>query len=699
MAATSLSVMPLISSIDNYKNHFSVVRPLIATVDFSQLKPETYDFFVNQVLQPVFSSVINLPIINPHRQITSENSQFFIKSLFMYFLLNQNRQITYPQSGQDGLLRDESANCVFTIVNINGEERFIKVVPYDFDKKKDCIIFDIANAIIFKHIIATDPTYSYFSDYTAEYLNSFLSYYTQTINHRGKKTYFWDYNRLYYCSSLPSLNINDKTISPYIPNDIITPTDTFNPLKQVFDRDTKPANNIHNRAFVYHSRAISNSISVRKLFKECQTNMARCEDMISNIGPFFYGFLLVAGVKYGFAHNDLHFGNLLFNLTTNRIILLDLGRSFFAHYVYGENNAFINSQVVYEITKLNLDKHSFYSSDCISLTNYRGLFYDTNNKLLFGYNQLEDFERINSLGKRIRYYPLCVFDIIAYGCNIYIYMLYFLYNKAGRDYNEPNFKGFREIFSDLFEIGDLENLLQSEQIFRFKFNYFIKNNSNPANPEPNSIENILKTYEEILTLYIFDKDSSQDYYTYRNVFKIILDALLLCALLYHSKNQTARNEQYLFPTFVTKLDINQKMDFIDDLNDIYGAYDTFDKYEHPLSFIFNNNPNISIYTHINEEDEEDLHIGGRPPFKSLSKSSRKRSHLKTKPKKQKKIDLQQLENTYQNYLDFYKFKKELEDDEELNLPVIKSSSSTLSKSGGAGFFKIKKQLKSYKKIK
>ena len=65
--------------------------------------------------------------------------------------------------------------------------------------------------------------------------------------------------------------------------------------------------------------------------------------------------------------------------------------------------------------------------------------------------------------------------------------------------------------------------------------------------------------------------------------------------------------------------------------------------------------------------------------------------------------MQQLENTYQNYLDFYKFKKELEydeNDEELNLPVIKSSSSslTLSKSGGgAGFFKIKKQLKSYKK--
>jgi len=69
----------------------------------------------------------------------------------------------------------------------------------------------------------------------------------------------------------------------------------------------------------------------------------------------FYDFLIKIGTKYGFIHNDLHFGNIFYNLDIRELILIDYGRSSFKYFM-DINNSEINNKSYHEFIKLGYEE-------------------------------------------------------------------------------------------------------------------------------------------------------------------------------------------------------------------------------------------------------------------------------------------------------------------------------------------------------
>ena len=336
----------------------------------------------------------------PHLRFCLNNT-FFQNSLLTQVLPFES----YTPDSDNGLLISNSVNCKFTIADIKfmkkaGTKRvFIKVVDYDkqkLPKRTDLLIYDIISAIILEVIIKLPQNRKY-RNFIPEYKGCFLSYTSGN----------WNYNELNYTNSLSPYNENNIKLdgSPY-----------------------------KNESIIMMTEAINNPTSLQIIFKEGFQNQT--DENIRRMGialgatTELYEFIKYIGMKYGFMHNDLHMGNILFNPDTNRLVLIDFGRASFKMLIDRIESS-VNNLGMNDFYKLSYDK--LFGN--VNIDYYVDLY---KNKQLYKHHI--------SIGTEGNYFGI-IYDLITYTMNIYVYYYYFIKNHA-----EPEFEEFNNNFSKIIQL-------------------------------------------------------------------------------------------------------------------------------------------------------------------------------------------------------------------------------------------------------
>jgi hypothetical protein len=394
------------------------------------------------------------------------NNTYFHKS---YMLLLLKNYINNYDNNNNKQLSNVSGNCNILITNIKNnnnedEKIFIKFVSVlsqiGNTIQTDLLLFDIITGIIFNYLFENDIHGILIKNHISIYKFNFLSY-TTSDN-------IWNYNE-----------IIDTTInnSPYNYNNIL--------------------NNISNyisEQYLYISEVIDEGLSIENAFRNYYINVNNDinKTIIKNIlnnSYEFYNFLIYIGINYGFIHNDLHLNNILFNKKTNKLVLIDYGRTTFGYYCIN-NNEYINNIVKTQISKLNYN---------IKADNYLNLYFK---------NKLYPFKIpfIRNV-KNNKYFGI-IYDLITYILNIYIKTIIYLW------YEENIF--FTQVFQPLFySIIKINNRDINDLI-----NY---------NISINTCEN-----EEVLYnnyIYVYNELNKIENQNLKNFYIHILDGLLYSGLL------------------------------------------------------------------------------------------------------------------------------------------------------------------------
>lgn len=354
----------------------------------------------------------------------SKDSDDYFHKTFLSLLLPFGRYTPLD----NGKLIGHSANCKFTIADVNNsinnqdERIFIKVVEDVTNRfvDKDHLIYDVIACIIFNKIFSknTDLKRKYEKN-ISEYRGCFCSYNLTRLYDK-----YWNYNEII------DYNNNDK--SPYYYKTIlgVKPSEGYN----IIYKD--PVLNI-----MY--KAINDPISVWDIFvKKIDDNslhlniFKKCYDL--------YEFIKEIGLNYGFMHNDLHFSNILYDQTTNELVLIDFGRSSFGKYIDNYDEDLIN-KIRVEYQKIHYDK---YFPININRTDY------LNSNLLekFLYTDQSFFKYAYSTKLGDKYFSV-ILDLITFSLNLYIRLIYYLI-KNHKDVYDSNFK---HQFEKLIEVNYLQD--------------------------------------------------------------------------------------------------------------------------------------------------------------------------------------------------------------------------------------------------
>lgn len=256
-------------------------------------------------------------------------NNFFFTSCFIYIFPwkfdNSYRAIN------NGLLYKNSANCKFTIANIESKNMFIKVVntvSSGSRRTPDYLIMDIMNCILLEILYEktkVDPqtalminkpdifTNYTLTDFVNKFETSFSSY--STPSH-------WDYNELMnnkyiydnFCQRIaPQLPITDytNTCHIYMTNAINGKPETLYTLYCTYKRDEQ---------IIYTILKYLNSLK------------------------HVYNYIYFMGFHFGFLHNDLHQGNLLFDTHIEKLTMIDYGRNYIG-YFYDNRNTYVDNCV------------------------------------------------------------------------------------------------------------------------------------------------------------------------------------------------------------------------------------------------------------------------------------------------------------------------------------------------------------------
>lgn len=260
-------------------------------------------------------------------RLINYTNDFFLKSFKIFFLRFSN--YTPDINFANGLLKANSVNCKFTIANIDSEPSFIKVV--DSYSSSDLILYDSVSGYIFNKIISSEL--STYKSCVVEYKHSFLSYYYNNI---------WNYS------------------------DLILYDDAHNSVEYRYNyNNIKNNESIYNASYIYISNVVKgNAVSYGDIIERYITILDR-EKLIHILTiiasmAIVYDFLELIGIKYGYVHNDLHPGNILFDDVNNRLVIIDYGKNafqFFSDNDDDELNTFINNEVY------KLDLNSKFSND------------------------------------------------------------------------------------------------------------------------------------------------------------------------------------------------------------------------------------------------------------------------------------------------------------------------------------------------
>jgi hypothetical protein len=247
---------------------------------------------------------------------------FFITSCFIYTFPWKNNN-SY-KAIKDGLLYENSANCKFTIANINHKNTFIKVVNIDSNGTPDYIIIDIMNCILLEilyektkldpHTLLGTNIPDIFTNYTlTDFVNKF-----ETSFSSYSTTSHWNYNNL----------MKKKYL--------------YNSFCQ-----NKSSDNYDEKCHIYMTNAINGTPeTLYALFENYKQNQQIASTIIKYLNSLkhVYNYIYFMGFHFGFLHNDLHQGNLLFDTYIEKITIIDYGRNYIG-YFYENSNIYIDNCV------------------------------------------------------------------------------------------------------------------------------------------------------------------------------------------------------------------------------------------------------------------------------------------------------------------------------------------------------------------
>jgi thiamine kinase-like enzyme len=348
------------------------------------------------------------------------NDAFFHKS-YLSLLLPIKKYYGF----NNGLVMGNSANCKFTIANIetdkgNKERLFIKIVEDNRQYENapdDYLIFDILAAIIFEEILKEENNRKY-RNLIPEYKGCVLSY----LQFNNSK-FHWNYNKIR--NNYNFINIhNDDIFHKY------------------------------DKVLLVMYEAIYEPISVLDLFQDFNKNKVLAADVINKYYDI-YEFIKYLGLEYGFMHNDLHFGNIIYNKLTKKLMLIDFGRSSFAKYI-DNSVANINEKINTDYKKMNYNNRFNIKPD-ISVNcnkNKVKLLY-TNNKLFTSDGETNRF--ISPMGMNNKYFGV-IFDLITFALNAYVRTLYYYRKTLPSDQVDE----FENEFSKFIYVNygdDIDNLV------------------------------------------------------------------------------------------------------------------------------------------------------------------------------------------------------------------------------------------------
>jgi len=418
--------------------------------------------------------------------VGATRTNFFIKSFYI--------QSLYVDTF-DGFskLEGNSANCKFQIADVTLNQKtlkfFYKIVKYESQnrnietKRNDLLLYDVVNSVIIEKIIHKNnediecPTNSNIvfklRNHFPKYISSSLSFY-KTDSHNS----YWDYNIIKYTNP----------ISPYSYKTVIDNSSTI----------------YKDKCMLICYNAI-NMISFEKVFKnyinDSRYIINKTVALRALIGyvPLINA-IIYLGVLYGFMHNDLHSGNVVFNLETNYLMIIDYGRASFKKYI-DTSTENINNLVKYNVCKLGYD--DIYPS--LSLDDYPSIY---SHKPLFNHRLSSSIQHEPS------FYFGFIFDIITITLNIYIKTLVY-FNREHTSMMLSIYRYLRYIIYINYD-STIDRLISN-------YNFSISTS--------HMIDTVFSNYRECKREIsnITDPDIN-------SLFNELTDNLLITALFLHSRN-------------------------------------------------------------------------------------------------------------------------------------------------------------------
>ena len=470
---------------DNYNNYLS--SAIISYKNRITTFMDSYDIISNYTSEIV--GIIN--------QLLSKgkfkNDVYFHKS-YISLLLPFESYIT-PNNGH---LLGDSGNCEFTVadVEINGSYHryFNKIIDYRsqiLNSGIDLAIFDVLAAIIFEKILDDSNKHL-----VPEYKGCFLSYFKNENRNR-----YWDFNELKYSNS----------ISPYNPSNIINNTSSY----------------YTNESIIVMYEAVNNPMNVTQIFKKYHdnhiTNKGFVIDVFNNCCDI-YDFIKFLGVTYGFMHNDLHLGNVLYNPTTRKLVLIDFGRAVFKKFMDNPDDE-INNRLKVDFEKLHYNEQLSTSIDDVTVENI------CNNDEIY-------LHCLSIIGNNDKYFGI-IYDLITYSLNMYIRTLYFIKNEKPSD----DYQNFKSNFDKIINIQftAIENLLDNQI------------NGMSTNQK---LDELIDSYVEIKERYIQSITCTKT----KRHFIMLLEGLFYAALYLHYKN-FSRQDIYIYFQIISS-DIQGFRDYV-----------------------------------------------------------------------------------------------------------------------------------------
>jgi hypothetical protein len=441
----------ILSLINNYKNE-------IFTINDNYVK-------INEYINKYFK-IVEDKVTNSRFKSTLINNAFFCKSSVLLLSKFEN----YIPSNY-GKLIVNSGNCSFTIADIKKEQEsslkrmFIKVVDYRIQEgfAGDLLILDVMAYIIFDKILSLHGNEKY-RHIIPKYEGCFLSY---------TKSNKWNYKDL----------LHTNIESPYLDLNITNNTSSY----------------YNSKCIIVITEAINNPYSILQIFQE-DNNILMKEVLLESCE--LYEFIKYIGVEYGFIHNDLHMGNVLYNPVIKKLVLIDFGRVSFCKYLkyYDE---ILNEKIMSDYKKLNYN--NICETNSISINNYTDL-----------YKNEEIYDNNLSIGDDGRYFGV-IYDLITYSMNIYVKTIYY----SQKVLNDIDYNKFIDNFSKIISVGfTLIDDLRSNKITILTTD----------------------TLDELITNFVDVRDNFINTIRCTNTKKhltFLLEGLLYTSLLLHYKNHNS----------------------------------------------------------------------------------------------------------------------------------------------------------------
>lgn len=231
--------------------------------------------------------------------------------------------------------------------------------------------------------------------------------------------------------------------------------------------------------------------------------------------PKLYNYLIDIGINYGFMHNNLNLNNVIYDDTSNELLLTDFSYSTFAKYFHNEP---VNENILDEV---------------------KNVLYKIENSVYEGFTANHDSKDRFCIKKKSDKYFGTIFDLISFTLNIYSYFIYYAYKYRGTIFNELIIN-FKKILTINYN-NNLLNLINNNEL---KIEFSIGN-----------IEQLIKNYEEAKVYILQYNKEHPNYYT---LFIMILEGLfyanLFIKFIKENRSSETTNNEIFSENFQIKIE-------------------------------------------------------------------------------------------------------------------------------------------------